>query len=211
MDILLKNNYKKVILIILLLLGVAYQNNWLHETATSEINLNESENQQLQLISPSHKSAKKAKKPIIVHLAGAVNKPGVYSLPAEARLVDLIELAGGMTAQADLAQVNLAQDLRDSEKVIIPVLPQLDLDTGRKEVALIAANPDQTSTNQPLININQASQAELEKLSGIGPSKAAAILKYRKQQGKFSDKNDLLNISGIGEKTLANIIDEICL
>jgi competence protein ComEA len=135
----------------------------------------------------------------------------VYSLPAEARLVDLIELAGGMTAQADLAQVNLAQDLRDSEKVIIPVLPQLDLDTGRKEVALIAANPDQTSTNQPLININQASQAELEKLSGIGPSKAAAILKYRKQQGKFSDKNDLLNISGIGEKTLANIIDEICL
>ncbi len=154
---------------------------------------------------------------IVVHLAGAVKNAGVYKLNKSDRLVDLIKAAGGLKENADLNQINLAEKLYDGQKFNIPLLirdieknntPKIS-DFTKSENKLI--NNYSSSSSSNLVNINQADQSDLEKLSGIGPAKAAAIIKYRKENSYFSQKDDLLKISGIGEKTLENIKDEIVL
>ena len=162
-------------------------------------------------------SKEKEENQIVVHLAGAVKNAGVYKLNKSDRLVDLIKAAGGLKKKADLNQINLAEKLYDGQKLTIPVLiTNMDQKSNSevfsfpKDERNLINNYSSTSSNN-LVNINQADQSDLEKLSGIGPAKAAAIIKYRKENSYFSKKNDLLKISGIGEKTLENIRDEIVL
>jgi competence protein ComEA len=154
---------------------------------------------------------------IVVHLAGAVKNAGVYKLNKSDRLVDLIKAAGGLKENADLNQINLAEKLYDGQKFTIPLLIR-DIDQNNNlEISAFTksennlVNNYSSSSSSNLVNINQADQSDLEKLSGIGPAKAAAIIKYRKENSYFSQKDDLLKISGIGEKTLENIKDEIVL
>jgi len=153
---------------------------------------------------------------IVVHLAGAVKNPGVYKLNKSDRLVDLIRAAGGLEENADIKLINLAERLYDGQKLIIPELikniaQNTNDDSLLKKRGENSINNFSSSSSSNLININQADQSDLEKLSGIGPAKAAAIIKYREENNYFSKKNDLLKISGIGEKTLENIQDEIVL
>ncbi|MGM0498659.1 MAG: helix-hairpin-helix domain-containing protein [Bacillota bacterium] len=200
-----------ILVIILLLLFLSYYN---QEKQNEEIlnagsNLNSLESEKLE-----HKSAEDNIIEIIVHLSGGVKNPGVYKLNKNDRLINLIEAAGGLKKQADLEQINLAEKLYDGQKVIIPLIIEKNIEvnssvqSGLQDSTEILNNYSSSSNNQ-LININQADQAELETLSGIGPSKAAAIIKYREQNSFFMEKKDLLNVSGIGEKTLENIEDEI--
>lgn len=158
---------------------------------------------------------KKEEQTIIVHLSGAVKNAGVYELKNNLRLVDLIKLAGGLKEKADLAQINLAEDIYDGQKIVIPELlkknnllklQQQSLQLNSKDINSSTYNFERSNN---LININQASQADLEKLNGIGASKASAIIKYREDNGHFSKKEELLKVSGIGEKTLTNIEAEI--
>lgn len=152
---------------------------------------------------------------IIVHLTGEVNNAGIYELKKDARLLDLIKAAGGLKEKADLKNINLAEAIFDGQKIIIPKINNQSNDLLRRSLAKEELNfndlYNSSAESSNLININRADQKELEKLSGIGPSKAAAILKYRKEKGRFSKKEDLLEITGIGEKTLANIEEEISL
>ncbi len=144
---------------------------------------------------------------IVVHLAGEVQKPGVYLIKIEKRLVDLIELAGGLTKNADLDKINLAAPLYDGDKIIIPTkVAQSEQIEFIYDSDYHVINP---GSNDQRININKATAAELEKLSGIGPGKASSIIKYRNEKGRFKIIEDLLEVSGIGEKTLEKIKDEI--
>jgi len=153
---------------------------------------------------------------IVVHLAGAVKNAGVYKLNKSDRLVNLIKSAGGLKENADLKQINLAEKLYDGQKITIPEIikntkhknPKVSASQNNGKILI---NNYSSSSNNDLININRADQSQLEKLSGIGPSKAKAIIKFRRQNSYFSKKEDLLKISGIGEKTLENIKDEIVL
>ncbi|PUU90028.1 MAG: competence protein ComEA [Halanaerobium sp.] len=165
---------------------------------------------------PQNDSTEPADRSIVVHLAGAVKYAGVYKLDKNDRLVDLIKAAGGLTENADLTKLNLAKKLFDGQKLIVAYksknnnfkkIGNSNIENTKKIVIGNYSN----SKNSSLININQASQSKLEELSGIGPSKAAAIIKYRDENSYFSSKEDLLKISGIGEKTLENIRDEIVL
>lgn len=161
-------------------------------------------------------SAENAKESIVVHLAGAVKNAGVYKLNKDDRLVDLIKAAGGLKDNADLTQINLAEKLYDGQKLTIAekIIHEDRTAFNSKKTDNSEGIIDtsySSSDNNLLININQADQSQLEELSGIGPSKAAAIIKYRDQNSYFSKKEDLLKISGIGEKTLENIRDEIVL
>ena len=161
-------------------------------------------------------SAETADESIVVHLAGAVKNAGVYKLDKNDRLVDLIKAAGGLTENADLTQINLAEKLYDGQKLIVADKSKnKDLkkfsNSSLKSTEEIVTGSYTISNNSSLLNINQANQSQLEELSGIGPSKAAAIIKYRDENSYFSSKEDLLKISGIGEKTLENIRDEIVL
>jgi competence protein ComEA len=128
-------------------------------------------------------------KPITVHISGAIVKPGVYYLPQESRLVDLIQLAGGLTADADENLLNLAKIVKDSEKITISTR----LDTQVKNPSLSENHPEEKK-----ININLASKEDLTSLPGIGDSKAQAIIDYRIKKGAFLSINELENVPGIG-------------
>jgi len=136
---------------------------------------------------------------ITSYVVGAVNKPDVYELPINSIVKDAIEKAGGPTEDADLVAINLARKVQDGEEIIVPA----------KQVFLSDSNDPGNSVSTGKININTASAKELEALPGIGEVKSNAIVQYRKDYGLFRDIRDIINVSGIGEKTFENIKDLI--
>jgi competence protein ComEA len=141
-------------------------------------------------------------KPIVVHITGAVPRPGVYALPQGARIQDGISAAGGFLAEADKTNINLAQVLDDGEKLDIPYIE------GGSPV-LTTPVPEVVTITTELININTASLAELDTLPGIGPTTAQKIIDYRTQNGPFINAEDIVNVSGIGPGTYERIKDLI--
>lgn len=151
-----------------------------------------------------------ASKEILVHVAGAVEKPGVYTLPAGSRVQDAVKAAGAL-AGANLDALNLAAPLADGQKIIVPLKDEREVVTG-VPLAQQAANPFQrtgAAGSTQLVNINTASQKELEGLPGIGPSLAQRIIQYRQEKGPFKTPEDVKNVSGIGEKKYEQIKDYI--
>lgn len=132
---------------------------------------------------------------IKVDVKGEVLQPGVYSLPEGARLADAIELAGGTTSAASTRYLNLAQKVFDGMMVYIP----------NQEEAIQGDKTEGEGATGGKININYASQQELEKLPGIGPSKAQAIIRYREQHGLFQSLEDLQKVPGIGKSTFSQL------
>lgn len=138
---------------------------------------------------------------VVVHVAGAVSSPGVYTLPADSRVDDAVRAAGA-TADADLSQLNLAQKLADGQKITVPVAGAAPADGSS---AATTADND----NGGLININTATQEELESLPSIGEVRAQAIITYREEHGGFRTIDELKEVSGIGEKIFADIAPHI--
>lgn len=133
---------------------------------------------------------------IFVHIAGYVKKPGIYQLDSGSRVFDLVLLAGGFTKQANQASVNLARALTDGEQVVI----------GNQ------SKTTATGTNATgLISLNQSSASQLENLPGVGPALAGRIVDWREANGGYKTKEDLLNVSGIGEKMFAAVKDLVTL
>ena len=138
---------------------------------------------------------------VVVHVAGAVSSPGVYTLPADSRVDDAVRAAGA-TADADLSQLNLAQKLADGQKITVPVAGATPADGS-------SAATTADSDNGGLININTATQEELESLPSIGEVRAQAIITYREEHGGFRTTDELMEVSGIGEKIFADISPHI--
>lgn len=141
-------------------------------------------------------------KPIVVHITGAVPRPGVYALPQGARVQDGISAAGGFLAEAEKTNINLAQSLDDGEKLDIPFIE------GASPV-LATPLPEVETVTTELININTASIAELDTLPGIGPTTAQKIIDYRDQNGPFLSIEDIINVSGIGPASYERMKDLI--
>jgi competence protein ComEA len=144
---------------------------------------------------------------IFVHMAGAVRSPGVYELPAGSRVIDGVRAAGGAAPGADLSAVNLARVLADGERVYIPRLgeaPQSDPGAGGGD----PGGGGGGGAGQK-VNINTASESELEGLPGIGQVLAQRIVDYRTQHGPFHSINDLTKVEGIGEKKFASLKDYV--
>lgn len=149
---------------------------------------------------------------VCVYVCGEVVTPGVYELPEGARIYEALALAGGLGEEADLAAVNQAQELSDGMMIRIPAIgetttqaPVQTADGGTAQ----AADVGNAGSTSGLVNINTADAAQLCTLPGIGETKAAAILAYREQHGSFASKEDLLNVSGIGESTYNNLESRI--
>jgi competence protein ComEA len=132
---------------------------------------------------------------ILVHVAGAVRKPGLYEFPDGARVADAIASAGGPNAKADLDALNLAELLTDGMKLFIARHGE-----GSAPVASVSVTP-----SAALINVNTADQAALETIPGIGPVTAVAILDQRARLGSFESFEQLLEVDGIGPATLESI------
>jgi len=132
---------------------------------------------------------------LYVHVLGAVERPGLYVLDLNARLVDALAAAGGTTDDADLASVNLARLLTDGEQIVVPVM------------GAAGTVPGAAAPGDDRINLNTADQAALETLPRIGPAIAERIIAWREENGRFQSVDDLLAVPGIGEKLLEGIRD----
>ncbi|MFD1440907.1 helix-hairpin-helix domain-containing protein [Lacticaseibacillus hegangensis] len=139
-----------------------------------------------------------------VHIKGAVAKPGVYPVGPTTRWVDVVALAGGLVAQADVSTVNLAQVAVDQESLYIPKVGE-ETPAAAMPATGGPAAAGASSSAGALVNLNTATEAELQTLSGIGPKKAADIIAYRDQNGGFKAVEDLKNVSGIGDKTFERL------
>lgn len=146
---------------------------------------------------------------IIVHITGEVKNTGILVLKEEARIADAIESAGGATEEADLNKINLAYTLKDGQKIYIPNkedeenIAYITEGSGNN---VSVENGDESEMKEKIkININTASQAELEELPGIGEAIASRIIEYREENGTFNKIEDLLNVKGIGDAKFAEI------
>jgi competence protein ComEA len=149
----------------------------------------------VQLIPPPTAS------PIFIDISGEIKIPGLYSLPVNSRLEDAIDLAGGLSTDADLSRINRAEILHDGDKIVIP----------QKNSAGNSINPTLTSSSDASspININSADLSTLQQLPGIGPAKAQDIIDYRNEHGNFQNIEQLMEVPGIGDSIFQEIKDLI--
>ena len=166
---------------------------------------------------------------VAVYLCGAVEEPGVYELPEGSRVVDAIRMAGGLTLTADETCVNQARYVLDGEQIYIwteeekeayqrgesvPVSESAGGSAGTSGSVRSSNDGSRNNTGEEtagsgLVNLNTATQQELMTLNGIGEAKAAAIVAYRQEHGYFSSKEELKNVSGIGDATYEKLQDQI--
>lgn len=140
---------------------------------------------------------------VCIDIKGAVKRPGVYHLRKGSRVEEAIAAAGGSTNQADLNQVNLAKELLDQQIIQIPKIG---------EQLAQSASPSGSVSNGSdgdKVNLNTATKEDLTKIDGVGDKKADKILEYREQHGGFKSPDDLKNISGFGEKTVAKLRERL--
>ncbi len=142
---------------------------------------------------------------IKVHIDGCVQSPGMIELAEGSRIADAIDKVGGMTSNASTKNVNLAYVLQDGEKIHIPSVEEENSNLEQIQV-ISSAN---TSSKNSKININKATLAELQKISGIGESTAKKIIEYRNINGKFKKIEELKQITGIGDKKYDIIKEEV--
>lgn len=155
-----------------------------------------------------------------VHVGGCVSAPGVVELPASSRVSDAIAAAGGFSESAAPDALNLARLVTDGERIIVPSYEEYEAskasfdapsnNTNQSEQTSENTPPSNTSNSGGLININTASSVELQTLNGVGPSTAEKIIADREASGPFNSIEDLMRVSGIGEKKFAALAPYIC-
>ncbi|MDW7670806.1 MAG: helix-hairpin-helix domain-containing protein [Bacillota bacterium] len=144
---------------------------------------------------------------IVVHVEGQVASPGVYELAHGSRVIDAVEMAGGLTPEAD-RKINLAQKLQDEAFIYVPAVDELR-DEGALLQPTFSFHSGLAPSDQSLVNINTADAKKLETLPGIGPVLAERIIAYRQQQGPFRQLEDLKKVTGIGDKRFEDIQSSI--
>lgn len=140
---------------------------------------------------------------IVVYVSGAVNKPGVFKLKHNARIIDLVNLAGGLTTEADVTKTNMAQVLKDGMHVHV-VAKVVNNSPGGGNLP--------TNTGKGLggmVNINTADKSTLDTLPGVGPALAERILEYRQTNGYFTEIEDLKKVPGVGTSKFEKMKDKI--
>ncbi len=128
---------------------------------------------------------------LTVHIAGAVQKPGVYSVPKGLRVYQVLPFAGGAFPDANLDKLNLAQKVKDGQRILVVA-------STTKSARVLPESLDK-------VDLNTASQTTLEAIPGIGPSLTRAILRYRNEHGRFATLQGLTNVTGIGPKKFQKI------
>jgi len=212
-----KEKIKKIsIIVIIMALIIGY---FIYQRK-NEFTINEEEVSNENMVEkPKEEKSKK----IIVHISGAVKKEGVVELEEDSRIADAIEKVGGLKENAEIREINLAYKLEDGMKIYIPTKEEIKnkesqevnqenehVYGGTKENSSQVSNLQKNSESKETIrnkkvNINKASQEELDSLPGIGPSTADKILEYRKQNGNFKSIEDIKEVSGIGESKFEKI------
>jgi competence protein ComEA len=147
-----------------------------------------------QIAPPAVASAPAQGPVVLIHVAGAVKRPGLYELLEGDRVSDAIEAAGGPTRAADLHVLNLAQVVVDGTRIEVPA-----------KGGSSSQQPSATASSSAMVSLNSATQTDLETIPGVGPVTAQAILSHRDEIGGFTDLAQLLDVDGIGPATFESI------
>ena len=139
---------------------------------------------------------------IFVDIKGAVKNPGVYQMKSGDRVKDALDAAGGLTDEADSQKVNLAQRVEDQMVIVVPKV-------GEEATEIPAGAMSKEASKEGKVNINTATVEELKTLKGVGEKKAEAIIEYRKKNGSFKTKEDLMKVRGIGKKLFESFQERI--
>lgn len=139
---------------------------------------------------------------IFVDIKGAVKNPGVYQMKAGDRVKDALDAAGGLTDEADSQKVNLAQRVEDQMVIVVPKV-------GEEATEIPSGVTSKEAAKDGKVNINTATVEELKTLKGVGEKKAEAIIEYRKKNGSFKTKEDLMKVRGIGKKLFESFQERI--
>ena len=139
---------------------------------------------------------------IFVDIKGAVKNPGVYQMKSGDRVKDALDAAGGLTDEADSQKVNLAQRVEDQMVIVVPKV-------GEEATEIPAGVTSKEAAKDGKVNINTATVEELKTLKGVGEKKAEAIIEYRKKNGSFKTKEDLMKVHGIGKKLFESFQERI--
>ena len=139
---------------------------------------------------------------IFVDIKGAVKNPGVYQMKVGDRVKDALDAAGGLTEEADSQKVNLAKRLEDQMAIVVPKV-------GEEAEEIPAGATSKEEAKEGKVNINTATVEELKTLKGVGEKKAEAIIEYRKKNGSFQTKEDLMKVRGIGKKLFESFQERI--
>jgi competence protein ComEA len=143
---------------------------------------------------------------LYIHIVGAIKQPGLYVLKSGARVYDAVIAAGGFSAKADQGSINLARILSDGEQILV-----LGATALQDSNAAISGSGPQVGSGSKLVNLNRADQTALESLPGVGPTLAGRMIDWRLANGGFKTKEDLLKVSGIGDKLFRGLKDLITL
>ncbi|MBR6504448.1 MAG: helix-hairpin-helix domain-containing protein [Clostridia bacterium] len=149
---------------------------------------------------------------IILHIIGAVKNPGIVKIKEGSRIVAVIEAAGGIAEDADISKINLAYVVEDGQKIFIPsitdeITEETEYVTSESGDNIIV---DDNEGENVMVNINKATQTELETLPGIGPAMALRIIEHREENGNFENIEEIKNVKGIGDAKFENIKNNIC-
>ena len=199
--LLFRQNVKSIILafvcsLVLIIGGLFYfnQNKTEDYSAVSFSNISNETNNK------DEKAENRHDEKIFVDVKGAVKHPGIFETTKDKRVKDLIEEAGGLLDDADTSTLNLSQKVKD--QMVIYVLKH-----GEKPKQI--SDGGSSSSNTDVININTANKEQLMKISGVGKTKAEAIISYREKNGDFKKKEDITKVHGIGKATFEKIKDKI--
>ncbi|MBN1289847.1 MAG: helix-hairpin-helix domain-containing protein [Actinobacteria bacterium] len=163
------------------------------------INYYKSRPVEINVKSPGESASEKENMKIAVHVTGEVVKPGLYEVEEGSRVSDAVNKAGGPTPGASLESINLAARVKDGTQIIVPPVA-VAVDGAAEQGGTV-----QQTAKSNLVNINSADEHQLDELPGIGPSYAARIIEYRKENGPFSSIDELQNVKGIGPRTIEQI------
>lgn len=195
-----KNIFIKIIIILIILVIIIY-NFFLSKNDDDEFEISNI------IVEPQNTEIIEKTQKIKVYVTGEVNSPGVFEMNEDSRIEDAIILAGGLTSNANIKNVNLAFILEDGQKLYIPNINDKDLEYLSKENGENIIDSAKSTSSK--ININKASLEELQSLPGVGASLAQRIITYRTENGKFNSIEDLKNVSGIGDKKFEGLKDNI--
>ena len=185
-----------ILIVIVVLIVVVLLVKHPFQLTNDQLNVHEPETFTVVAEESEEKETNQIEKTVVVDVKGAVKHPGVYEIASQSRVNDVILKAGGLTEDANEQSVNLAEIVYDEMVIYVPTN-----DSDGESV--------EDFQGMDKIKINQATAEQLETLTGIGPAKAQAIINYRDENGPFQSVDDLLNVPGIGQKTLDNIVDDI--
>jgi len=215
-DWLIEHKFHAVVIVLLILGGAyyVYANQNVEPVplpSISEENNQQDEQKEMEKKEMEKKEETNQAQPsgtIMVDVKGQVKQPGVYQSNTDERVIDVIGRAGGLTEKADQTQVNFSAHVQDEMVIYIPAKGE-EGSTLSASSGTITNSAGGTGKNQGKININKATEEELQNLPGIGPAKASAIIEFRNTSGPFKTVEDLKNVTGIGDKTYEKLKDMI--